>query len=88
MEHEISWAEIAARSGIDKDELEKREKTTTMKKDRRVAEIDWLQLRLSALLNGPTDVALTFVDYLWDCQSRSVSICAAHTGHASLRRRS
>jgi adenylosuccinate synthase len=64
MEYEISWAKIAARSGIDKDELEKKEKTTTTKKDRRVAEFDWLQLRRSALLNGPTDIALTFVDYL------------------------
>ena len=38
--------------------------TTTTKKQRRLAEFDWGQLRRSALLNGPTDLALTFVDYL------------------------
>jgi adenylosuccinate synthase len=29
-----------------------------------VAEFDWLLLRKSVSLNGPTDIALTFVDYL------------------------
>ena len=40
------------------------EKTTSTNRDRRVGEFDWRQLRRSALLNAPTDVALTFVDYL------------------------
>jgi adenylosuccinate synthase len=64
MEGPLTWAEIAQRSGIARDELEQKEKTTTTKRERRVAEFDWLQLRRSALLNGPTDIALTFVDYL------------------------
>jgi len=60
----ITWGEIADRSGLDKAKLEEKEKTTTTKRERRVGEFDWLQLRKSALLNGPTDIALTFVDYL------------------------
>ena len=40
------------------------EKTTTTNKQRRFAEFDWEQLHRSTLLNGPTDIALTFVDYL------------------------
>ena len=46
------------------DGLKSTEMTTTTKKQRRIAEFDWVQFRRSALLNGPTDVALTFVDYL------------------------
>ena len=40
------------------------EKTSTTNRDRRVAEFDWAQLRKAASLNAPTDVALTFADYL------------------------
>lgn len=31
---------------------------------RRIAEFDWHLLRRALLLNGPTDLALTFADYL------------------------
>jgi adenylosuccinate synthase len=64
MELEISYEELAARSGIDISELKKTETTTTTKKQRRLAEFDWEQLHRSTMLNGPTDIALTFVDYL------------------------
>jgi hypothetical protein len=64
MELEISYEELARRSGIDINELKNTETTTTTKKQRRLAEFDWEQLRRSTLLNGPTDIALTFVDYL------------------------
>jgi adenylosuccinate synthase len=33
-------------------------------RQRRLAEFDWEQLHRSTMLNGPTDIALTFVDYL------------------------
>lgn len=33
-------------------------------KKRRVAEFDWNLLRKAASLNGPTDIALTFADYI------------------------
>jgi adenylosuccinate synthase len=61
---EIGYEELARRSGIDIGELKKTETTTTTKKQRRLAEFDWEQLHRSTMLNGPTDIALTFVDYL------------------------
>ena len=64
MENEITYEDLAVRSGIPIDELRSTETTTTTKKQRRIAEFDWVQLRRSALLNGPTDLALTFSDYL------------------------
>jgi adenylosuccinate synthase len=64
LELEITYEELARRSGIDITELKTTETTTTTKKQRRLAEFDWEQLRRSTLLNGPTDIALTFVDYL------------------------
>jgi adenylosuccinate synthase len=64
MSLEITYEELAARSGIAIDALKNTEKTTTTRRQRRLAEFDWEQLRRSVLLNGPTDIALTFVDYL------------------------
>lgn len=61
---ELSWAEISRRSGIPVGKLRKAEKTSTTKRRRRVAEFDWRLLRKVASLNGPTDIALTFADYL------------------------
>ena len=61
---ELDWSIIAERSGIPVGELQQKEKTSTTKRDRRVAEFDWSLLRTSASLNGPTDIALTFVDYI------------------------
>lgn len=64
MEQEISLQTIADRSGIDVEELNKVEKTSTTKRDRRIAEFDWAQFRRSIILNAPTDIALTFADYI------------------------
>jgi adenylosuccinate synthase len=61
---EISWAEVARRSGIPVQKLRRAERTSTTKRRRRVAEFDWTLLRKAASLNGPTDIALTFADYL------------------------
>ena len=58
------WSDIADRSAVPLEELQSTEKTSTTKKNRRVGEFDWNLLRISASLNGPTDVALTFADYL------------------------
>jgi len=63
MAHEVEMAEIHRRSGIPLEELERTERTTTTDRPRRIAEFDWLQFRDSVQLNGPTDIALTFVDY-------------------------
>ena len=64
MTTEITWKDVSERSGIEVKELEKTEKTSTTHRRRRVGEFDWVLLRKAALLNGPTDIALTFADYL------------------------
>lgn len=63
MDYEVSMEDIHKRSQIPLKELQKTETTTTTKRARRIAEFDWEQLRSSVQLNGPTDIALTFVDY-------------------------
>jgi adenylosuccinate synthase len=59
-----SWAEISRRSKIPLSELRQVEKGSVSKKQRRVGEFDWELLHRAARLNGATDIALTFVDYL------------------------
>jgi adenylosuccinate synthase len=64
MSQEITLEEIAKRSGIELDELERNERTSTTNRERRIGEFDWELLRKASLLNQPTDIALTFTDYL------------------------
>jgi adenylosuccinate synthase len=61
---EIDWKTVSKRSGVPLSQLEGTEKTSTTHRRRRVAEFDWELLRRASALNGPTDVALAFVDYL------------------------
>lgn len=61
---DISWKVVSRRSGIPAKELEALEHTSTTNRKRRVGEFDWSLLRKAAFLNGPTDIALTFADYL------------------------
>jgi adenylosuccinate synthase len=60
----MSLDEISRRSGISLEELQKIEITSTTKRKRRIAEFDWALLRKAASLNAPTDISLTFADYL------------------------
>ncbi len=62
--HEISWAEVARRSGLNVREIRKAERTSTTNRSRRVGEFPWDLLHRAALLDGTTDVALTFTDYI------------------------
>ena len=64
MSQPLDWDEVARRSGLDEETLREAERTSTTNRKRRVAEFDWQLLRQSATLNGPTDIALTFADYL------------------------
>jgi adenylosuccinate synthase len=64
MGQEIGWGVVAKRSKVPLQQLEETEKTSTTHRRRRVAEFNWELLRRGSALNGPTDVALTFVDYL------------------------
>jgi adenylosuccinate synthase len=61
---EIHWSDVAKRSGIDISTLRRTERTSTTDRRRRVGEFDWQLLLRAATLNGPTDIALTFADYL------------------------
>ncbi len=58
----LTWKVIAERCGHK--DLEERERTSTTGRRRRVGEFDWSLLRKAASLNKPSDIALTFVDYL------------------------
>lgn len=60
MKNEISWEALATRMG----QSVTPEKTTVTKKVRRIAEWDGDLFRQSCILNEPTEIALTFADYI------------------------
>ncbi len=64
MSQELTLEEISRRSEIPLVDLQKIEVTSTTKRKRRIAEFDWVLLRKAASLNAPTDIALTFADYV------------------------
>jgi adenylosuccinate synthase len=64
MGREIEFHDVAARSGVAEVDIEMTEKGSVSGKTRRIAEFDWGQLRRAAAINGPTDIAITFADYL------------------------
>lgn len=64
LKHETSFHEIAEVAGLDGDTLKKAEITSTTRRDRRVGWFDWELFRRSCKLNAPTDIALTFADYI------------------------
>ncbi len=61
---EIDFKTIASRAEFPLEEIEKTEQTTTTKKTRRIAEFSWYQFRRACEFNTPTDIALTFADYI------------------------
>ena len=64
MAGEIDWAVVEKRAGFKKGEISKHEFGSVSGKPRRVGEFDWTLLRKAATLNAPTDLALTFADYI------------------------
>jgi adenylosuccinate synthase len=64
MGKEIDWDTVAQRAGLDPTEIAEAEKTTTTHRPRRDAEFNWTLLRRAVSLNGPTDIALSFSDYI------------------------
>jgi adenylosuccinate synthase len=64
MKQELTYRQIADRCHLAEDDIRKTELTSTSKKPRRIGEFDWELFRKSVFLNSPTDVALTFVDYI------------------------
>jgi adenylosuccinate synthase len=62
--NELDWEDVSKISGISLSELRETERTSTTNRPRRVGRFSWHQLRRAAQLNAPTDIALTFADYL------------------------
>lgn len=60
MKNEITWEELNRRMGVEITP----EKTTVTKKVRRIAEWDDELFEQSCILNAPTEIALTFADYI------------------------
>jgi adenylosuccinate synthase len=59
MQHELSWDDVSKRVG-----KPVTEQTTVTKKTRRVAEWDEDLIHRAVCLNGPTSIAVSFIDYL------------------------
>jgi adenylosuccinate synthase len=64
LKHEITFAEVAASAGLDPELVTKQEVTSTTKRPRRVGWFEWDQFRNACVLNAPTDIVLTFADYI------------------------
>ena len=64
MTKELTWDEIELRARLPQGTLRARELTSKTKTVRRVGEFEWDLIRKAALINAPTDIALTFADYL------------------------
>jgi adenylosuccinate synthase len=61
---ELDWDEIARRAEVPVTEIMTNERTSTTNRQRRVGAFDWGLLRKTSALNAPTDLAITFTDYL------------------------
>jgi adenylosuccinate synthase len=79
MGREIDWDTVAQRSGMPGELVKGPEVGSVSGNPRRVAEFSWAQLRHSARLNGATDIALTFADYL-DARNRGARRLSQLTG--------
>ncbi|HZR65133.1 MAG TPA: adenylosuccinate synthetase [Terriglobales bacterium] len=64
LRQELDWDEIARRAEVPAKEIKTNERTSTTNRERRVGAFDWVLLRKSSALNAPTDIAITFADYL------------------------
>jgi adenylosuccinate synthase len=64
LNQELDWDEIARRAGVSAEEIKTNERTSTTNRQRRVGAFDWILLRKHSAINSPTDIAITFVDYL------------------------
>lgn len=64
LKHETTFEEVATSAGLEPTDVRKAEKTSTTGRDRRVGWFDWELFRKSCSLNAPTDIILTFADYI------------------------
>ncbi|WP_017736023.1 adenylosuccinate synthetase [Pseudomonas sp. CBZ-4] len=59
-----TFDEIAQFADLEADALNTAEKTSTTNRNRKVGWFEWDQFRKACALNAPTDIVLTFADYL------------------------
>jgi adenylosuccinate synthase len=64
MSREIDFDELARQCDYTAEHLRNAERTSTTNRLRRIGHFDWPLFRRSVTLNGPTDIALTFADYI------------------------
>ena len=62
--NEITYEELATKSKLPLEDILRIEKTSTTKRQRRIANFNWAIFREACELNSPTDIALTFSDYI------------------------
>ncbi|MEH6671721.1 adenylosuccinate synthetase [Halopseudomonas sp.] len=66
-----TFDEIAKSADLEATVLNAAEKTSTTKRNRRVGWFEWDQFRKACALNAPTDIVLTFADYLKSTNSKA-----------------
>jgi adenylosuccinate synthase len=64
IKHETDFDAVAKKAGLENDQVKKNEITSTTKRNRRVGWFEWDQFRDACSINAPTDIVLTFADYL------------------------
>lgn len=64
LKHSTTFEEVAKLANLDPEEVTRLEKTSTTKRNRRVGWFEWDQFRYACSLNAPTDIVLTFADYV------------------------
>ncbi len=64
LKHEVTFEVVAEQAGLDPAEVTSHEKTSTTHRPRRVGWFEWEEFRRACELNGPTDIVLTFADYV------------------------
>ncbi|WP_210426301.1 adenylosuccinate synthetase [Marinobacter confluentis] len=64
LKHEVTFEEVSKAAGLDPMEVSGYERTSTTNRARRVGWFEWDQFRRACALNAPTDIVLTFADYI------------------------
>lgn len=71
LKHGTTFSDIAEFAGLEGETLNAVEKTSTTRRSRRVGWFEWDQFRKACALNAPTDIVLTFADYLSSANSQA-----------------
>ena len=64
LKHEVTFEAVAKSANLDASEVLGAEITSTTRRPRRVGWFEWEQFRDACALNAPTDIVLTFADYI------------------------